>query len=106
MKTQILTTPASRDHRPPEGHPEKLERYDAVMRAVEATGLPHQPARRIAVRAELETVHVPALIDQVLSAAGPAKDGEVALDADTYMSAGSLDAALAAGGTSGGADTG
>lgn len=98
MKTRILTTPASLSHRPPEGHPEKPERYDAVLAAVEASGLPVQAAQRMAVRPELERVHVPALVDQVLSAAGQTQQGEVALDADTYMSSGSLDAALAAAG--------
>jgi len=98
MKTRILTTPASLTHRPPEGHPEKPERYDAVLAAVEASGLPVQAAQRMAVRPELERVHVPALVDQVLSAAGRTQQGEVALDADTYMSSGSLDAALAAAG--------
>jgi len=98
MKTRILTTPASHDHKPPAGHPETPERYAAVLRAVEASGLPHRAAERTAQRPDLERVHVPALVDAVLSAAGRAKAGEVALDADTWMSAGSLDAALAAAG--------
>ncbi|WBQ13547.1 hypothetical protein L2D00_02400 [Hyphomonadaceae bacterium BL14] len=96
MKTHVLYCPASDDHHPPAGHPEHAGRLDAVRAGAAQTGLPIIEHHASAPRDALERVHVPTLIDHVF-AASPG-EGETALDADTWMSAGSLNAALAAAG--------
>ena len=96
MKTLAFTHASGLDHRPPEGHPERRERLEAVLRAVEAAGLERVEAAGKAGRDALSRVHVPAHIERVFTAAPPA--GETPLDADTWMSEGSLDAALYAAG--------
>jgi acetoin utilization deacetylase AcuC-like enzyme len=78
----------------PEGHPERPDRLRAVERALEAE--PFAPLIRLeAPRATLEQIalcHPPAYIQKLLDAA-PA-EGLVALDADTVMSPGTVEAAL------------
>ncbi len=96
MRTLVHAPAASLDHHPPQGHPEHAGRLDAVLRAVSAAGIEPGTEFSPASRAALERVHIPSLIDQVF-AASPGQ-GEVALDADTWMSPGSLKAALAAAG--------
>ncbi len=96
MKTRVLATPASARHHPPQGHPERAERYQAVLAGAEASGVEIAQWTTPAERAAVERVHHPALVEAIFAAA-PAS-GEVALDADTYMNAGSLPAALAAAG--------
>mgnify|MGYP006277867881 FL=1 len=96
MKTCVFACPDSFDHHPPEGHPEHAGRLRAVIAGAEAAGAQIVQSRAQAPRAALERVHVGAHIDAVF-AASPAV-GEAPLDADTWMSAGSLDAALAAAG--------
>jgi len=96
MKTRVLATPASAHHHPPKGHPERAERYQAVIAGAQASGVDIAEWTAPADRTAIERVHAPALVDAIF-AASPAS-GEVALDADTYMNAGSLDAALAAAG--------
>lgn len=93
----VYSHPAMLDHRPGEGHPESPERLGAVLRALDEALLPIAlQAARPATREELERVHPAAMIDAV-EAAAPAS-GRVPLDPDTWMSPGTLDAALLAAG--------
>jgi acetoin utilization deacetylase AcuC-like enzyme len=86
------------DHDPGRGHPERPARLTAVLDGIHAQGLaealvPLAPRRASAP--ELERVHSAALLAR-LEAADDAGGGH--LDADTSMSAASLDAALLAAG--------
>jgi len=93
----VYSHPAMLDHRPGEGHPESPERLGAVLRALDEALAPiAMQAARPATREELERVHPAAMIDAI-EAAAPAS-GRVPLDPDTWMSPGSLDAALLAAG--------
>ncbi|MCR9128004.1 MAG: histone deacetylase family protein [Alphaproteobacteria bacterium] len=96
MKTFVYACPDSFDHHPPVGHPEHAGRLRAVLDAAQAWGGEVVPWRAHAPRAALERVHRVDHVDRVFTAAPPA--GEISLDADTWMSPGSLDAALAAAG--------
>lgn len=96
MRTLVHAPAASLDHHPPKGHPEHAGRAQAVLRAVAAAGIEPETRLSPASRESLARVHAADLIDQVF-AASP-EEGETALDADTWMSPGSLKAALAAAG--------
>jgi acetoin utilization deacetylase AcuC-like enzyme len=96
MKTRVYACPDSFDHHPPQGHPEHSGRLRAALDAAEGWGGEIVVSRAHAPRAALERVHRAEHVDQVFAAAPLA--GEVSLDADTFMSPGSLDAALAAAG--------
>ncbi|MEO1040437.1 MAG: histone deacetylase family protein [Pseudomonadota bacterium] len=95
MKLIAFTAEAGFDHHPPDGHPERLERLHAVHRALEAEAAAQRPAS-LATSEQLARFHDTAHIDAVF-AASP-EQGETPLDADTWMSAGSLEAALHAAG--------
>lgn len=96
MSTLFVSHPAGRGHVTPPGHPERAERLEAIAAALAA---PEFAAliRREAPRASDDEVlrcHPPAhlaTIRRALPAAGCA-----ALDADTFLSPGSLEAALRA----------
>ena len=94
MTTLFITHPAGLRHVTPDGHPERPDRLRAVERALEAepfAGL----IRLEAPEASLERIalcHPPAHIKRILTA-GP-QEGLVALDADTVMSPGTVEAAL------------
>jgi acetoin utilization deacetylase AcuC-like enzyme len=94
----IVTSPACLGHEPPAGHPERPDRLRAVTAALQApefAALAWQAARE-AKPAELGLAH-PAAYIRALEEAAPAEE-TVALDADTFLSPGSLRAAkLAAG---------
>jgi acetoin utilization deacetylase AcuC-like enzyme len=106
----MATTPASTSlgyildevfvhHRAPSGHPERPARAEAVRDALNAAGIASR-GQRVATRAatddELVRVHAPDYLDQ-LALAVPGQSGW--LDADTYFSPGTWDAALAAAGS-------
>jgi len=85
------------DHRPGEGHPERPDRLRAVMGALEESTLDLEPHEApVVARADLLLAHDPAYVD-LIERAVPASGLRV-LDADTYMSAGSLTAARRAAG--------
>jgi acetoin utilization deacetylase AcuC-like enzyme len=86
----ILTHPDCARHRPPQGHPERPERYAAVMAGLDGLDLPREEAQE-ATDEDLADLHPPSYLD-ALRRAEPAS-GEVALDADTWLSPGSLRAA-------------
>jgi len=91
----FLSDPACLGHEPPRGHPEAPRRLGAILGRLEASGMLERlrvlPARR-ATRDELLAVHDAELVD-LLAAMPPGY-----LDPDTYRSAGSWEAALAAAG--------
>ena len=96
METLVLSTPASEDHLPPSGHPERIERHHAALAGARAAGVEIEDWVTPAGRPAVERVHTSAYIDHVFETA-PAS-GHVPLDADTTMSPGSLSAALDAAG--------
>lgn len=92
MKTRIYTSDTGLEHQPPPGHPERTERLDAVRRAIEAVDGLERGETRKATRDELLRVHTRRHVEQIFDTS-PAT-GLASLDADTWMSPGSLDAAL------------
>ena len=96
MKTCVYACPDSFDHHPPDGHPEHAGRLRAVLDGAHGAGVQIVEHHAPAPRAALERVHESAHVDHVFAAA-PAR-GEAPLDSDTWMSSGSLKAALAAAG--------
>jgi len=86
-------------HRAPSGHPERPARAEAVRDSLRAAGIASR-GERVATRGatddELARVHAPEYLDD-LTLAVPGKTGW--LDADTYFSPGTWDAALAAAGS-------
>lgn len=96
MQTRVYACPDSFDHHPPQDHPEHFGRLTAALAGVETWGGEVVQSRAHAPRAALERVHGTDHVDQIFTAAPAA--GDVSLDADTWMSPGSLDAALAAAG--------
>ena len=99
MTTGLFTHDACFRHVTPPGHPERVERLEAVLGALNGgsyPGLRHFAAPK-ADRRVLAAAHDQALVDAVLLAKIP--DGEFArIDADTSMSTGSAEAALRAAG--------
>jgi acetoin utilization deacetylase AcuC-like enzyme len=98
MATALFTHPACIDHRPGAYHPERPERLEVILAALEAKEFAAL-ARREAPRArrdQLALVHSTSYVDRVLSII-PSK-GLVRLDPDTAASPGSGEAALRAAG--------
>jgi acetoin utilization deacetylase AcuC-like enzyme len=100
----IITHPACLDHHPPKGHPERPERLEAALRGAEQ--ISHfETVKAIPVtREQLLLAHGPHYLDNLeeISRAGHC----VALDPDTHLGPGSLEAAaLAAGAACQGVDT-
>jgi len=94
----VVWHPASRLHNPGPGHPERPERIEAVLTALRAPELSTVVALSegpLATREQLERVH-PAPYLNALERLSRVGGG--ALDADTVMSDGSWDAALASAG--------
>src|SRR5260221_10068826 len=85
------------DHRPGEHHPERPERLRAVTEALSDSDLDLAPNDAPVVDLEdLRRVHRGTYLDSILAAQPGAH--RVKLDADTFMSAGSLNAARRAAG--------
>jgi acetoin utilization deacetylase AcuC-like enzyme len=99
MPTAYLSHPACLRHEMTPGHPESPERARSIEAQLQADGLfdllqRHEAPR--AGRAELERVHAADHVAAVFARAPQA--GLVALDPDTYMGPGTLEAALRAAG--------
>lgn len=94
----VYTHPACLDHDPGPGHPESPARLKAVLGALRAlpAGCFEEHHAHLVERALVERVHEPALV-QRLYAMAPAQ-GYAAIDADTRLSTGSLEAARRAAG--------
>ncbi|HEX4078513.1 MAG TPA: histone deacetylase family protein [Rhizomicrobium sp.] len=104
MTTGLVTHPACIDHVTPPGHPERVERLQAVLEALDESSLPGL-ARMTAPRAAREALlrtHTAELVDRILLAE-VARGQFARLDADTAMSPGSAEAALCAAGAVAGA---
>lgn len=86
------------EHRPPQGHPERPERYLAAVEGVEAAGFGNAIVWReptLAPQTALTSLHDRAHVDGIFERGG---EECVQIDPDTHMSSGSLEAArLAAG---------
>jgi acetoin utilization deacetylase AcuC-like enzyme len=95
MSVALFTHPACLDHDTGSYHPECPDRLRVVLRALEHpqfADLLREPAP-LATREQLLRVHPAGYVDAVM-AISPAPGEHVALDADTVMSHGSLQAAL------------
>jgi acetoin utilization deacetylase AcuC-like enzyme len=94
----LFTDSRMSTHVPPRGHPERPERLEAVLRHLARTGIAHTcptGSVREATDAEILRVHTPRHLE-LLTKTNRAGGGQV--EADTWMSQGSLSAArLAAG---------
>lgn len=95
MTTALLTHADCLTHETPDGHPERVARLEHVLHALEPLDLTRVTAP-LAVDADILRVHPADYLAHVRQQA-PAQ-GQVALDADTWMSPGSLNAALRAAG--------
>ena len=94
MTTALYSHASALEHVTPPGHPESTYRYEAIMSALEAeqfAALDRRPAP-LAERSEVLRCHPEVYFDRV-EAAIPIS-GTVALDGDTNVVAGSLEAAL------------
>jgi acetoin utilization deacetylase AcuC-like enzyme len=99
MKTTLITHPACLDHNTGPGHPERADRLRAVLRALEGdefADLLREAAPRATVE-QLVRAHSEDHVRSIL-AIRPDEGRLVALDPDTMMSAGSVEAALRAAG--------
>ncbi|WP_203293147.1 histone deacetylase family protein [Maricaulis parjimensis] len=95
MKTGIVDSPASLEHRLPDGHPEHAGRYSAVREALETVPVSEWLTAEQAPVEALARFHTVEHVDRVLSACAEAGEGEwVALDADTLVCGLSARAAL------------
>jgi acetoin utilization deacetylase AcuC-like enzyme len=91
----VFTHPDMVGHHPGPGHAERPERLKAVLDALDDAGLGRDRREApLAARADLERVHPKAYVER-LYAESPA-EGLRTLDPDTFMSPGSLNAALRA----------
>ncbi|NBZ86873.1 histone deacetylase family protein [Stagnihabitans tardus] len=91
--TLLFTHPDASRHRTPPGHPEQVARVAAVETALAPLGLTRRESP-LAEESLLRLCHPQAYIDRIKSAE-PAS-GTAQIDADTWMSPGSWDAALRA----------
>ena len=86
MKPALITHEISARHDVPAGHPERPERYAAILDHI---GDGYQSWQRaaapLAVRAQLELVHSESYLDMVFDVTGDA-DEPAPLDADTWAS--------------------
>jgi acetoin utilization deacetylase AcuC-like enzyme len=94
MTTLIVENAHGLDHDTPPGHPEQVARLKAVSEALAAPAF--DAALRIdapaALRADITQAHTEAHVDAI--GRNLPEEGRVPLDPDTWMSPGSLDAAL------------
>jgi acetoin utilization deacetylase AcuC-like enzyme len=98
MAVALYTHPEMLDHRPGAGHPERPERLRAVTDALSDAGDLDLAVRDapLVEEADLARVHPARYVDTIFGASPGA--GLLRLDADTAMSAGSLNAARRAAG--------
>lgn len=93
--TLLFTHPGARAHVSPAGHPEQVARYDAVMRALADLDLDRRDAPEVD-DSSLLLCHPQRYLDRISSSVP--HEGWTMLDADTYLSPGSLQAARRAAG--------
>ncbi|SDD92231.1 Acetoin utilization deacetylase AcuC [Paracoccus isoporae] len=93
--TLLFADPSALSHASPPGHPEQVARYDAVIEALADLDLDRREAP-LATDASLLLCHPQRYLDRIASAVPDA--GCAMLDADTYLSPGSLEPARRAAG--------
>lgn len=93
MATALFEHPAFRGHVTPDGHPEQVARMGAVARGLSGLDLDRRAAP-LARDADVLRCHPPEHLARVRAVVP--KAGVVQLDADTWMSEGTLEAALRA----------
>jgi acetoin utilization deacetylase AcuC-like enzyme len=93
----LFTHPSMLRHETPPGHPERPARLQAVLDALERHDLDRREAP-YATRDAIARVHPIAYIDALDSAFAEAREEVMALDADTFLSPGSREAAYRAAG--------
>ncbi|WP_439521694.1 histone deacetylase family protein [Marivita sp.] len=90
MTTALISHADCLEHVTPEGHPERVARLEHVLHALQGLELQREGAPLVDA-AHLLYVHPQAHLDAI--AAAQPSEGAVQLDADTWMSPGSLNAA-------------
>ncbi len=98
MSTAVVWNPACRHHYGGAGHPERPQRFEAVLEALrspELAALISWVEASAATREAIERVHPPEYLDLLEALAGR---GGGALDADTFLGARSLESVLASAG--------
>lgn len=95
MKTALLTHSDCLGHATPEGHPEKVARLEHVLHALETLDL-FRVSAPLAAEDDILRIHPKHYVEE-LRAQLP-ETGFARLDGDTFLSAGSLDAAFRAAG--------
>ena len=91
MATLVLTHEAGLGHVTPEGHPEQVARLEHILHALRAADITVNTAPK-GTREDVLLCHPAAYFDRI--AAETPSTGAKQLDADTWMSPGSLSAAL------------
>jgi acetoin utilization deacetylase AcuC-like enzyme len=92
MTTLLIENAAGLDHATPAGHPEQVARLQAVMRALAPLEPLHREEAPLADEQALLLCHPQHHVDRIRAAIPNA--GTTALDADTYVSPGSWEAAV------------
>ena len=94
MSTLFFTDPACLTHVTPEGHPERVDRLRTILSALDDPGFAALDRRQAppAPVSEVLRCHPQSYVDQIRDAVPVL--GQVQLDADTWLSSGSWDAAL------------
>jgi len=98
VSTAVVWNPACRHHYGGAGHPERPQRFEAVLEALrspELAALISWVEASAATREAIERVHPPEYLDLLEALAGR---GGGALDADTFLGARSLESVLASAG--------
>lgn len=91
MKTAMLTHADCLTHVTPEGHPERVARLEHVLHTLEPLDV-NRVTAPMAADDDILRIHPPSYLEE-LRRTLPA-EGQVALDGDTWMSPGSLNAAF------------
>lgn len=94
-KTALITHAACFEHRPPAGHPESPERLRVVLEALTDAACPNliRVEAPLGQLTDIARVHPIALIEHVISLEPQPGGRSRQLDPDTYLSAGSIEAA-------------
>lgn len=95
-KIALITHPACFEHRPPAGHPESPERLAAVLTALSGLDDLIRLDAPCAVKADLVRLHPIEHVERLMALEPKQTGQKQQLDPDTYMSAGSIEAALRA----------